>query len=45
MIDEPPLLTIRRRFPRPTPEQVAALRGVPTGNLADAMGGRGCFPP
>ena len=43
MIDEPPLLTIRRRFPRPTPEQVAALRGVPTGNLVDAMGGRGCL--
>ena len=43
MIDEPPLLTIRRRFPRPTPEQVAALQGVPTGNLVDAMGGRGCL--
>ena len=44
MIDEPPLLTVRRRFPRPTPEQVAAFEGVPTGNLVDAMGGRGCLP-
>ena len=43
MIDEPPLLTIRRRFPRPTPEQVAAFGSVPTGNLVDAMGGRGCL--
>ena len=44
MIDEPPLLTIRRRFLRPTSEQVAAFRDVPTGHLVDAMGGRGCLP-
>ncbi len=44
MIHDPPLLTIRRRFPRPTAEQVAAFRGVPTGHLVDAMGGRGCLP-
>ena len=43
MIHDPPLLTIRRRFPRPTAEQVAAFRGVPTGHLVDAMGGRGCL--
>ena len=44
MIHDPPLLTIRRRFPRPTAEQAAAFRGVPTGHLVDAMGGRGCLP-
>jgi 4-hydroxy-4-methyl-2-oxoglutarate aldolase len=44
MIHEPPLLTIRRNFPRATAAQVAALRGVPTGNVVDAMGGRGCLP-
>ena len=44
MIHDPPLLTIRRHFPRPTAEQVAAFQGVPTGHLVDAMGGRGCLP-
>jgi 4-hydroxy-4-methyl-2-oxoglutarate aldolase len=44
MIHDPPLLTIRRHVPRPAAEQVAALRGVPTGHLVDAMGGRGCLP-
>ena len=41
MIKDPPLLTIRREFPRPTPETVAAFAGVPTGYAIDAMGGRG----
>ena len=44
MIADPPLLTIRRRFTRPAAETVAAFRGVPTGHLVDAMGGRGCLP-
>lgn len=44
MIHDPPLLTIRRKFPRPAAELVAAFRGVPTGHLVDAMGGRGCLP-
>ncbi len=43
MIDDPPLLTIRRNFPRPTPEQVAALAGAPTGFVADCMDGRGAL--
>lgn len=43
MIEDPPILTIRRRFPRPTPEQVAALSGVPTGYVADCMDGRGAL--
>jgi 4-hydroxy-4-methyl-2-oxoglutarate aldolase len=41
MIKDPPLLTIRRDFPRPAPEIVAAFAGVPTGYAVDAMGGRG----
>jgi 4-hydroxy-4-methyl-2-oxoglutarate aldolase len=43
MIEEPPLLKVRRRFPRPTPEQVAAFAGAQTGNVADALGGRGAL--
>ena len=43
MIKDPPLLSIRRNFPRPTAEQVAALAGVPTGYAVDAMGGRGAL--
>lgn len=43
MIKDPPLLTIRRNFPRPTTEQVATFAGVPTGYAVDAMGGRGAL--
>ena len=39
MIENHPLLTVRRRFPRPNPAQVAALRGAQTGNIVDALGG------
>ena len=45
MIEEPPLLQIltaaSRR--RPTQDQIAAFRGVPTGNICDAMGGSGAL--
>ncbi len=41
MIKDPPLLTIRRDFPRPSPQDVAAFAGVPTGYAVDAMNGRG----
>jgi 4-hydroxy-4-methyl-2-oxoglutarate aldolase len=41
MIKDPPLLTIRRDFPRPSAETVRAFAGVPTGYVVDAMGGRG----
>jgi 4-hydroxy-4-methyl-2-oxoglutarate aldolase len=44
MIKDPPLLTIRRRFARPPAALVDSFRGVPTGYLVDAMGGRGCLP-
>ena len=43
MIEDPPLLTIRRNFARPAAEAVAALAGVPSGHLVDAMGGRGAL--
>ncbi len=43
MIESPPILTIRRNFPRPTAEQVEAFRGVPTGFVCDAMGGQGAM--
>ena len=45
MIEDPPLLTIRRDAPRPTPEQIAAFQGVPTSFVCDAMGGGGALSP
>ena len=41
MIKDPPLLTIRRDFPRPAPGDIAAFANVPTGYAVDAMNGRG----
>lgn len=41
MIEEPPRLTLRSGFARPSPKQVAAFQGVPTGLVCDAMGGTG----
>jgi 4-hydroxy-4-methyl-2-oxoglutarate aldolase len=41
MIKDPPLLTIRRDFPRPSAAVMKAFAGVPTGYVVDAMGGRG----
>lgn len=41
MIEDAPLLTIRRRYPRPTPAEVGAFAGVPTGFVVDALGGAG----
>lgn len=43
MIKDPPALTIRRNFPRATPDEIKALSGVPTGFLVDAMNGRGAL--
>ena len=43
MIEDPPLLTIRRNFPRPSAELIAGFSGVPTGNVVDTMGGLGCL--
>ncbi|WP_170416278.1 RraA family protein [Ruegeria atlantica] len=41
MIEEPTPLTVLNNFPRPTKAQVTAFRGVPTGFVADALGGGG----
>ncbi len=43
MITDPPILRIRRNFPRPPAAVVAALRGAATGHLVDAMGGSGAL--
>lgn len=43
MIEEPPVLILRRKFERPTKEQVDAFKGVQTGFVVDAMGGRGAL--
>jgi 4-hydroxy-4-methyl-2-oxoglutarate aldolase len=43
MIEDPPLLTMRRLFPRPAAEQVEMFRGLQTGFVVDAMGGRGAL--
>lgn len=43
MIEEPPILTIRESFPRPTERQLEAFRNVPTGYVCDALFGRGAM--
>lgn len=43
MLDDPPLLTVRRNFPRPSPKQIDAFRGMPTAQVVDAMDGRGAL--
>lgn len=43
MIEEPPLLTLIKSYPRPTPAQIEAFRGVPTGFVCDAMEGLGAL--
>jgi 4-hydroxy-4-methyl-2-oxoglutarate aldolase len=43
MIEEPPILTVRRSFQRPSSEALAALAGTPSGHLVDAQGGRGAL--
>lgn len=43
MIEDPPILTIKRGVRRPGATQVAALQGVATGYLVDCMNGRGAL--
>ena len=43
MIEEPPKLTIRRPTRRPTPDQIAAFKDVPTGFVVDALSGTGAL--
>jgi 4-hydroxy-4-methyl-2-oxoglutarate aldolase len=43
MIEEPPVLTIKKKMRRPTTEQIAAFQGVATGFVVDAMFGGGAL--
>lgn len=43
MIEDTPLLTVRRSFARPEASQVAALTGLQTGVVVDCLGGRGAL--
>lgn len=45
MIEEPPLLTVRRNFERPRADQVEAVGAATTGWIADAQQGRGGLGP
>jgi 4-hydroxy-4-methyl-2-oxoglutarate aldolase len=41
MLEEPPLLVVKRGFERPDAAKVARLKGAQTGNAVDCMNGRG----
>ena len=43
MIEDTPLLKVRRKFARPDTKTVAAFQGVMTGHLVDALGGMGAL--
>jgi 4-hydroxy-4-methyl-2-oxoglutarate aldolase len=45
MIDDPPLIRIRRDVPRPSAEQLQSLQGTPTGYVVDALHGRAALAP
>ncbi len=43
MIEDPPLLTMARNWPRPTAATVEKFRNTPTSFIVDALGGRGAL--
>jgi 4-hydroxy-4-methyl-2-oxoglutarate aldolase len=43
MLEDPPLLVIRKSFPRPASAKLARLKGAQTGHIVDAMDGRGAL--
>lgn len=43
MLEDPPLLTIRKSWQRPAAATIARLKGVQTGQAVDAMDGRGAL--
>jgi 4-hydroxy-4-methyl-2-oxoglutarate aldolase len=43
MLEDPPLLVVRKVFPRPAPDKIARLAGAQTGHVVDAMDGRGAL--
>ena len=45
MLEDPPILTVKRPTRRPARSQIEAFRGAMTGNIADCMVGRGAMSP
>jgi 4-hydroxy-4-methyl-2-oxoglutarate aldolase len=45
MLEEPPLLVVRKSFKRPAAAKLARLKGAQTGHVVDAMNGRGALDP
>lgn len=45
MLEDPPLLIVRKSFKRPPAEKLARLRGVQSGHVVDAINGRGALDP
>lgn len=45
MLEDPPILTVRRAFPRPSEAQLRRFRGAYTAQVVDAMEGRGALDP
>lgn len=43
MLEDPPLLVIRKTFPRPAAAKLSKLKGAQTGHVVDAMDGRGAL--
>lgn len=43
MLEDPPLLTIKKNFERVPADRIAALKGAQTGHVIDAMFGRGAM--
>lgn len=43
MIEPPQVLTVKKTWQRPTQDQIAAFQSVPTGFVADALGGGGAL--
>ena len=43
MLDDPPMLKVRKPVRRPTEKQIQAFAGANTSNVADCMDGRGAM--
>ena len=43
MLDDPPILKVRKPVRRPTEKQIKAFAGANTSNVADCMDGRGAM--
>ena len=45
MLEDPPLLVVRKSFKRPPMDKLARLKDAQTGHVVDAMNGRGALDP